>query len=222
MTPGVTSGIWEELSQPWQACVRLAWEAYCAGSLPIASVVTDRAGRVLSRGRNRLYEEAAPPHLAGHPLAHAEMNALVTFDFERYNARESVLYTTTEPCPLCMGAIRIASIREFHFASRDPWAGCSGMLEQVPYFKMKNLTCVGPQSTPFENALVALQIETHLRQSSFAAFFDAWRAVVPVGVAAGESLHETGELQALARAGAEVERVLELIEGVIDQSKAEA
>ena len=221
MTPGVTSGIWEELSQPWQACVRLAWEAYCAGSLPIASVVTDRAGRVLSRGRNRLYEEAAPPHLAGHPLAHAEMNALVTFDFERYNARESVLYTT-EPCPLCMGAIRMASIREFHFASRDPWAGCSGMLEQVPYFKQKNLTCVGSQSAPLENVLVALQIEAHLRQSSFAAFFDAWRAVVPVDVAAGESLHETGELQALARAGAEVERVLELIEGVIDQSKAEA
>ena len=111
----------------------------------------------------------------------------------------------------------MASVKEFHFASRDPWAGCSGMLEQVPYFKLKNLTCVGPTSSALENALVALQIEAHLRNGSFTAFFDAWRAVVPVGVAAGERLHETGELQRLAREGVEAERMLERIESVVNR-----
>ena len=50
--------VWESLSEPWRACVELAWEAYRAGSLPIGAVVADAQGNVLSRGRNRIYERS--------------------------------------------------------------------------------------------------------------------------------------------------------------------
>ena len=49
---------WGTLAPPWQACLEGAWQAYCAGSLPIGAVVTDAAGAILSRGRNRRYEPA--------------------------------------------------------------------------------------------------------------------------------------------------------------------
>ena len=98
--------MWDSLSKEWQTCVRLAWEAYCAGSLPIAAVVTDESGAIVATGRNRIGDaEQAYPRISNHPLAHAEMNALLTLDTHRVNPHTCTLYTTTEPCPLCMGAI---------------------------------------------------------------------------------------------------------------------
>ena len=210
--------LWDSLAEPWQVCAELAWEAYCAGSLPIASVVTDEAGQIVSSGRNRIYESPLAPHLAGHPLAHAEMNALVSFDYKQHNPYESVLYTTTEPCPLCMGAIRMAGVRTFRFASRDPWAGCSAMTEQVPYLKQKNLRGVAPQSAVFEDALIALQVETHLRRGTLQAnpdFFGVYHRNFPTGTAVGEELYSTKRLEALAEKGAGVEEVFGVLHDLV-------
>ena len=207
--------LWPSLSEPWKACAELAWEAYCSGSLPIASVVTDEEGRTLSSGRNRIYEAHCAPHLAGHPLAHAEMNALVSFDYKQHNPYTSVLYTSTEPCPLCMGAIRMAGVRTFYFASRDPWAGCSAMTEQVPYLKQKNLEGIPPQSVAFERVLIALQVETHLRKGMLEVnprFVKVYRRTFPSAAEVGERLHRTGQLQALAERKVNVEEVVSFVD----------
>lgn len=101
---------WTSLAEPWQICLEEAWTAYCAGSLPIGAAVVDRAGWIVARGRNRIHEdEAEGGHLRGHRLAHAEMNALVALDYRAIDPRDCILYTTTEPCPLCTGAIRIGA-----------------------------------------------------------------------------------------------------------------
>jgi hypothetical protein len=47
--------MWSDLTPAWQACLELAWEAYCDDCIPIGAVVTDEGGVVLSRGRNRVY-----------------------------------------------------------------------------------------------------------------------------------------------------------------------
>ena len=47
--------MWQSLSQPWRACLEEAWTAYRAGSVPIGAAITDGAGRVVARGRNRIY-----------------------------------------------------------------------------------------------------------------------------------------------------------------------
>ncbi len=102
---------YSDLSHVWRECVDLAWEAHVAGSLPIAAVVVDSEGSVVARGRNRLnLEVARPPHvpgtpyIAGVPLAHAEVNALLEYGYRRPGEPRPTLYTTMEPCPLCMGA----------------------------------------------------------------------------------------------------------------------
>ena len=116
--------IWHRLSSPWQACVEEAWTAYCRGSLPIGSAITDSHGKILARGRNRIYEQSAEGNLLyGHRLAHAEMNALIRVAWHEIDARTCVLYTTTEPCPLCVGAVRMTRVGEVRYASRDGAAG---------------------------------------------------------------------------------------------------
>ena len=113
--------MWETLTEPWRTCVDLAWEAYRAASLPIGAVVTDVDGNVLSRGRNRIHERSGESGtLFGHKLAHAEVNALVTLDYDLHDPRACDLYTTTEPCPLCVGALRMADVAELRYASRNP------------------------------------------------------------------------------------------------------
>ncbi len=209
-----TVDFWNSLSKPWRVCAELAWEAYCAGSLPIASIVVNEEGRIVSSGRNRIHEPPSPPQLAGHPLAHAEMNALVSFDYAQHNPYTSVLYTSTEPCPLCMGAIRMAGVRTFHFASRDPWAGCSAMTEQVPYLREKKIRGVPPQSADLERVLIALQIESHLRRNTPKGnpqFIEVYRCELPKATEVGERLYQTGRLRILAEEKVGAEEVVNLL-----------
>jgi hypothetical protein len=42
---------WDELSPPWQACMDLAWEAYCDDCVPFGRLLFDSG--VLSEARRR-------------------------------------------------------------------------------------------------------------------------------------------------------------------------
>src|SRR3989304_2547898 len=96
-------GMWDWLSLPWQACFEEAWAAYCTGSVPVGAVVVDAGGVILSRGRNRINDSAGEgSYLHGQTLAHAEINALVALNSGEVDRHNCTLYTTTEPCPLCM------------------------------------------------------------------------------------------------------------------------
>src|SRR5215218_9732192 len=102
---GIIRSVWEELSE-----------------LPIGAVVTDAYGHVLSRGRNRIHERSGPSGAVfDHKLAHAELNALLSLDHREYDPRACVLWTTTEPCPLCVGAARMSEVGGLRYASREPW-----------------------------------------------------------------------------------------------------
>ena len=161
---GIIGSVWEDLSEPWRACVKEAWEAYRSGSLPIGAVVTDAYGSVLSRGRNRVHERSGPPGVIfDHKLAHAELNALLYLDHCNNDPRTCVLWTTTEPCPLCAGAARISDVGELHYAAREPWGGSAGMFETVPYLHRGNVRVVGPEDRRLEGVLAALQVVCFLR-----------------------------------------------------------
>ena len=204
--------VWGVLSDPWRASVALAWESYCAGSLPIGAVVTDVGGNVLSRGRNRIYEFSGEDGiLFGHKLAHAELNALVTLDYGRYESGDCVLYTTTEPCPLCVGATRMADVGEVRYAAREPWGGSAAMFETVPYLKRGNVRVVGPEDRRVEEILAALQVERFLRLGPkiLERFLGAYEAVMPAAVRAGRSLHRSGTLREMGKT--EVPTVLRIV-----------
>lgn len=215
---GGTAEMWDGLSEPWRASVELAWESYRSGSLPIGAVVADTEGNVLSRGRNRIYERSGEGGtLFGHKLAHAEVNALVKLDYDRLDPRACVMYTTTEPCPLCVGATRMSDVRELRYASREPWAGCIGAFETVPYLKRGNVRVVGPGDRRLEGALIALQVERFLRLKPkvLESFLETYETSMPEAVRAGRRLYHSGVLQDMSEKEAPASTVLRTVSGEV-------
>ena len=98
-------------------------EARLAGAnreVPVGAVVV-RDGGLLGRGRN------SP--VAGHdPTAHAEIMALrdAAARIGNYRLRDTTLYVTLEPCPMCVGAIVHARVARLVFGATDPKTGAAG------------------------------------------------------------------------------------------------
>ena len=73
------------------------------GGIPIGSVLVHN-GTILGRGHNRRVQK-------GSAILHGEMDALENAGRQEARVyRESVLYTTLSPCPMCTGAILLYGI----------------------------------------------------------------------------------------------------------------
>ena len=207
--------MWSDLPTPWQACLELAWEAYCDDCIPIGAVVTDLGGNVLARGRNRIYEKIKPGgHMNGAALAHAEVEALRALDFDAVDPHTCILYTTTEPCPMCMGTLYMSGVRTLHFAARDPFAGSINMLGTTWYLSRKPIKVSGPD-LQLESIVVALFAEqdAHFHNGKFPAglFWEMYRDAIPDGVELGLKLARMGILLDLRKQSATAHEVMEFL-----------
>lgn len=73
------------------------------GGIPIGSVLV-HDGQIIGRGRNRRVQK-------GSTVLHGEMDALENAGRQPARVyRESTLYTTLSPCPMCSGAILLYGI----------------------------------------------------------------------------------------------------------------
>jgi tRNA(Arg) A34 adenosine deaminase TadA len=132
------------LDHAWRASFELAREAFRAGSIPVGAVVVDATGNTVAEGRNRIFESDAPRgQLADSFLAHAELNALAGLEpVRRYG--EHSLYTTLEPCALCVGAAIMVMVGRVCFASNDLYAGGSRFRLDNPHAARRPLVVEGP------------------------------------------------------------------------------
>ena len=104
---------WENIETPWQLTLELAWESFKNGSLPIAALIVNLEGDVITTGRNQMFEQT----IKNRKMAHAEMNALMSLPYEEHpEIRKYTMYTTTEPCPMCMGSIVMSDLRKVKIA----------------------------------------------------------------------------------------------------------
>lgn len=212
--------LWTHLSLPWQSCLIEAWIAYCHGSLPIGSVVTDAQGQILARGRNRFYEsDAEGKFLCGHRLAHAEMNALIQVEWSAIDSQSCILYTTTEPCPLCAGAIRMVRLGEVRYASRDGAAGSADLFTANDYMRRGNIKVVGPEHAGLENCLVAMLIEFALTQAdeNSVSWCEHLATIVPTGAQLGQQLFSSRQLRHWKEEGRDTSFVFEQLLQSIDE-----
>ena len=215
--------MWDRLSPPWQACVEQAWIAYCEKSLPIGAVVADRNGKILSVGRNRIYDrtDSDSGKLKGMPLAHAEMNALIALDYESINLRSAILYTTSEPCPLCIGGLYMSGVGELRYASRDPYTGSVELLEKTAYLRMKKIQVMGPEDPDFEHLLITWLVggnKMQITDKSYKKVIDTWESTFPIAVEDGRKLHEAGILAAICNRSASAHDFLDRLEEFITNS----
>lgn len=86
-----------------QAAIDEAEAGWNEGGIPIGSVLVHE-GRIIGRGHNRRMQK-------GSPILHGEMDALENAGRLPASVyRNSVLYTTLSPCPMCSGAILLYNI----------------------------------------------------------------------------------------------------------------
>ncbi len=207
---------WDSLSIPWQAALEQAWEAHCAGDLPIGAVITGPQGEILARSRNRIFSDQAPSgQIAGDTLAHAELNALLSLEADQLTRHGCTLYTTLEPCPLCMGALYMSSVRKLAYAARDPWAGSTDLLGKTPYLSRKPVSASGPSDPRLETFIIGWLVESELTQRGEeelqSNFMLRWQEVLPQGVVLGITLYRSQELRQMQSAGLEISEIIDRI-----------
>ncbi|MGH7942897.1 MAG: nucleoside deaminase [Limisphaerales bacterium] len=81
---------------------------------PFGAVIV-RQGKIIARGWNRVVA-------TNDPTAHAEITAIrdACKRLGRFRLEDCELYSSCEPCPMCLGAIYWARIKEvFHGATRS-------------------------------------------------------------------------------------------------------
>jgi guanine deaminase len=94
--------------------IELSSQSVQQGGGPFGAVVV-LDGRVLGEGKNRVVPD-------GDPTAHAEINAIRNACRAQasHSLQGAVIYTSCEPCPMCLAAIWWARISRIVFAnSRD-------------------------------------------------------------------------------------------------------
>jgi tRNA(adenine34) deaminase len=115
--------------------ISLGLEAEKEGNLPIGALIV-KDGIVLAEARNRvLFPEF-------HPGRHAEIEAMnmIPGQYLHEHSRNMTLYTTQEPCVMCLGAIVLYRIGRVVFGGVDPKRGASYLTDSLKrIYDPKNL-----------------------------------------------------------------------------------
>jgi predicted kinase len=163
--------------------------------------------------------------LAGHRLAHAEINALLSVDHAAINLRECVLYTTLEPCALCVGAIRMLHISQVRYAARDPVAGGLQLLDATPFMRQGLVEAQSLGLAELEAILVAMHVDVQLHLVQRGLVRDdaePWGGLALPGVLFGRGLFTSGHLRRLAAAGVSPEAMVSDLLARYHQDTSEA
>ncbi|MCA9917334.1 MAG: nucleoside deaminase [Anaerolineales bacterium] len=187
---------WNQLSLPWRTAVTEAWTAYCAGSLPIGAAIVDENGRLIATGRNSIHETDSSSPLNGSRLAHAEMNALIRLSKTAVSPKTCTLYTTLEPCMMCLGAIRMMRIQAVQFACPDPLAGSACLVETAPYQALGALPVHQADNQLLADVQWVLMVEAMLRTGR-RPWLDFVETAVPhpnAAIELGKTVFASGDL----------------------------
>ena len=110
--------------------LREAEQALARGDRPIGAVIV-RDGKIIARASNTFASDRSH-------VAHAELKAILSCAPYLHNhGPECVIYTTTEPCYMCLGAIVMANIRNIVFGMRDDLVGGRPLIRHVPHIHQR-------------------------------------------------------------------------------------
>ena len=103
--------------------IEKAREGIDAGQSPFGAVIVN-GDKVLAAAHNTVWS-------ATDPTAHAEVNAIrqATADLGRIDLKGCTIYSTCEPCPMCLAAIHWSKIRRVVFGASIADADAAGFSE---------------------------------------------------------------------------------------------
>lgn len=127
----------EPVDEFMRAAIDEARDGEREGGIPIGSVLVHR-GRIIGRGHNRRVQR-------GSAVLHGEMDALEQAGRQPAAVyRESVLYTTLSPCPMCSGAILLYGIPKVVIGENQTFVGEEELLRSrgVTLDVLQDATCI--------------------------------------------------------------------------------
>jgi len=120
------------------AAIAQARKSFDEGGIPIGSVLVYE-NEIIGRGHNQRIQ-------AGSVIKHGEMDALENAGRQSaFVYKNSVLYTTLSPCPMCSGAIRLYGIPEIIIGENKTFFGDEAVLIQqgVKIQVLQDDECIG-------------------------------------------------------------------------------
>jgi tRNA(Arg) A34 adenosine deaminase TadA len=142
-----------------QMAIRKTQEGIAAGQSPFGSVIVNKDGRVIAATHNSVWRTC-------DPTAHAEMNCIrqATSVLKTIALPGCALFSTTEPCPMCLAASHWAKLERVVFGATIADAAAAGFNEL--HFDAKQLAETGKSH---------LRVEGGLLREECKALFAQWK-----------------------------------------------
>ena len=136
--------------------IKLSAESVRSGGGPFGAVIV-RDGEIIARGENRVT-------VCNDPTAHAEVSAIreAAARLGTYDLSGCEIYSSCEPCPMCLGAIYWARLNKLYYAGTRADAANVGFDDAHIY-----------EELPLEPSQRELPTETLLREEA-QRVFEAW------------------------------------------------
>ena len=114
---------------------------------PFGAVIV-KGGIIIGKGHNQVTENC-------DPSAHAEIMAIrdACKHINNYQLTDCILYSSCEPCPMCMSAIYWARIPELVFAATSADAAKAGFDDQFIYDEL---------GKPYTQRSISIKHEQHI------------------------------------------------------------
>ena len=95
---------------------------------PFCAIITDVNGNIIAKANNRVL-------IDNDPTAHAEVTAirLACKKLHTYDLSNYILYTSCEPCPMCLSAIIWSNIKEVYYGCTKEDAADIGFRDNMIY-----------------------------------------------------------------------------------------
>ena len=117
---------------------------------PFGAVIVDKDGNIISNGNNKVLKN-------NDPTAHAEIVAIreACKKLETYDLSDYILYTSCEPCPMCLSAIIWANIKTVYYGCTKEDAGDIGFRDDLIYkfLEGKNKRLIRLENIDRENCI---------------------------------------------------------------------
>ncbi len=108
--------------------IALSNDSVDKGSSPFGCVIVNAKGEIVGLGHNTVA-------LDNDPTAHGEVNAIrnACKNLGTFDLSGCILYTSCEPCPMCLNACKWANITEVYYAADRYDAENIGFRDRVFY-----------------------------------------------------------------------------------------
>lgn len=110
-----------------ERAIELATQNVLSGGGPFGAIIVQN-GIIIATGSNKVT-------INNDPTAHAEVVAIreACLTLKTWNLDEAELYTSCEPCPMCLGAVYWSGIRKVYYAATREDAATAGFSDALIY-----------------------------------------------------------------------------------------